>query len=345
MDPTGEYLEALWRIAGRIRDFSPPDIVDRFALSSGFDTASFRACPSAFEGTVCAVDGSNALIVDAGSFCVAAVRAAASSYADGVRVARSTTPLQIVMAHQGDCNEDFEVLFSECFGALPKAPLDHEDPVRNAAVMRDTLEYRVALEMAERLDAGDLIVLDGTLRVRHASHDDILVRLMNLCNLRGILLAAVTKRTSLTWGRGHPIVPAAEGLASHLGVGEPWFIRISGTDGLLDRQESHLWKQRGDQYVARLHRRSQRAFKVEVPVHASPLRVEQTFTALAAYADDGRVAGYPYPLLDAHLTTKIGHDAVEQIRQDLMKRMSDLGMRLPEYTSIFGDYHEEFDRY
>jgi hypothetical protein len=345
MDPYDEYRESVKQIAGQIRRFAPPDLVERFADSGGFGPESFLTFPSAFEGTVCAVDGSNALIADGGSFAVAAIRASASSYRSGVRCRRATTPLYTVAAHPGGCNEDFAALFSDCFGSPPKAPLDHDDPLRNAAVMRDTLEYWVAMEMAESLDAGDLILLDGTLRVRHASHGEILTRLMNLCSLRGVLLAAVTKRTALTWGGGHPVVPAAEGLAKKLAVPEPWAVRISGTDDLVDREVSRPWKQRGDQYITRLHRRSPRAFKVEVPGHVNHDMVVRTLSGLAAYADDGRITGYPYPLLEAHLTTKIGKDTVDQVRQDLMRGMAELGMSHVEYMQYFGDYHDEFDRY
>ncbi|RXE55070.1 hypothetical protein ABH15_12585 [Methanoculleus taiwanensis] len=345
MDLHGEYRESVARLAGRIREYAPADIIDRFARVSRFDPSSFLTCPSGFEGTVCAVDGSNALLLDAGSFSAAVVRASASSYRGGVRHGRATTPMHLVAVHPDGCNDEFEALFSDCFASSPKALLYHDDPLQNAAVMRDTLEYWVALEMAGTLDAGDLILIDGTLRVSHASHDEILVRLMNLCNLRGILLAAVTKRTSLTWGGGYPIVPAAEGLAKKYGVPEPWFVRVSGLEAILDRQQSRPWKQRGDQYIARLHHRSQRAFKVELPRYDSCETVATVFSGLAAYADDGRITGYPYPLLDAHLTTKIGKDAVDQIRQDLMRGMAEQGMSHREYVRLFGDYHDEFDRY
>lgn len=345
MDSHDEYRASVQRITGEIRRFAPPDIAERFAKSSGFRPASFFTFPSVFDGTVCAVDGSNALLADGGSFAVAGIRASASSYRGGTRQCRVTTPLYTVAVHQGGCNEDFAALFSDCFASLPKAPLGHDDPVKNAAVMRDTLEYWVAMEMAENLGAGDLILIDGTLRVRHASHDEILIRLMNLCSLRGILLAAVTKRTALTWGGGHPIVPAAEGLARKFAVPEPWAVRISGRDDLVDREVSHPWKQRGEQYITRLHRRSPRAFKVEVPGHVNRDMVVQTFSGLAAYADDGRITGYPYPLLEAHLTTKIGKDTVDQVRQDLMRGMAEQGMSHVEYMQYFGDYHDEFDRY
>lgn len=345
MDRRTLYQDAIRRVAGRIRECAPEDLVERFSARSGFDAGSYRHCRPAFDGAVCAVDGSNAIILDAGSFAVAAVRASVSAYAGGARVCHRTTPLQVVTVNPGAGNEDFDALFRDCFCRPPKVHLDHDDPIRNTAVIRDTLEYWAAMEMAGELETGDLIVLDGTLQVRHASHDEVIENLLNLCNLRGVLIAAVTKRTSLTWDGGHPIVPAAEGLARDLGVPEPWYLCVSAAEGLIDREETHRWKQRGEQYVARLHPRAQRAFKVEIPKYYSPEMVERVFSALAYFADDGRVTGYPYPLLDAHLTTRIGIDAVEQVRQDIIRNMDLLGMSLADYTGIFGDYHDEFDRY
>jgi len=345
MDRKTLYQDAIRRVAGKIRECAPGDLVERFSACSGFDAASYRHCRPSFDGAVCAVDGSNAIILDAGSFAVAAVRASVSAYAGGAPVCRRITPLQLVTVNPGAGNEDFDALFRDCFHRPPKVRLDHDDPIRNAAVIRDTLEYWAATEMAAELETGDLIVLDGTLQVRHASHDEVIENLLNLCNLRGVLIAAVTKRTSLTWGGGHPIVPAAEGLARDLGVPEPWYLCVSAVDDLIDRQEMHRWKQRGAQYDARLHRRAQRAFKVEIPKYYSAEMAERVFSALAHFADDGRVTGYPYPLMDAHLTARIGIDAVEQVRQDLVRAMDLLGMSLADYTDIFGDYHDEFDRY
>lgn len=345
MDQKALYLDAIQRIAGRIRESVPEDLAGQFSVAGGFDAASYRHCRTEFDGAVCAVDGSNSIILDAGSFAVAAVRASVSAYAGGARLYHRTTPLHVVTVNPGAGNEDFDTLYYDCFHCSPKVHLDHDDPVRNTAVMRDTLEYWAAMEMAAELDAGDLIILDGALQVRHASHDEVIENLLNLCNLRGVLIAAVTKRTSLTWGGGYPIVPAAERLARDLSVPEPWYLCVSAAGGLIDRRETYPWKQRGEQYVARLHRRAQRAFKVEIPKYYSPKKVDRVFSALASFADDGRVTGYPYPLLDAHLTTKIGRDAVEQVRQDIIRGMDLLGMNLADYTGIFGDYHDEFDRY
>ncbi|MDI6866675.1 DNA double-strand break repair nuclease NurA [Methanoculleus sp.] len=345
MDAETAYREAIRRVAARIRDCAPSDLSTRFATAGGFDATTYTHFEPGFDGAVCAVDGSNAIILDAGSFAIAAVRASVSTCARGKRLYRRTTPLHVLTVNPGAGNSDFDEIFYDCFRRHPRAPLDHDDPARNAAVVRDTLELWSAMEMAAELDTGDLLVLDGTLQVRHASHAEVIEALLNLCNLRGVLIAAVTKRTSLTWGGGYPVVPAAEGLARDLGVVAPWYLCVSGAGDLIDRQETQTWKQRGEQYIARLHPRAGRAFKVEIPGYYTPDMVDAVFSGLATYSDDGRVTGYPYPLLDAHLTTRITQDAVEQVRQDIIGGLDRLGMSLSDYVGIFGDYHDEFDRY
>lgn len=345
MDQETFYQGSIRRIAGEIREHAPSDLSKRFSTFSGFDSESYHQCSLSFDGAVCAVDGSNAIVLDAGSFGVAAVRASVCVYAENSRIYRKTSPLHLTIVNPGSGNVDFDTLFYECFQRHPKVSLGYDDLGQNVAVIRDTLEYWAAMEMAAELESGALIVLDGTLQVRHASHDEVIEDLLNLCNLRDVLIAAVTKRTALTWGGGHPIVPAAEGLARDLGIPGPWYLHVSAVEGLIDREETHRWKQRGRQYVTQLHPRAQRAFKVEIPKHYNQRRVDQVFSALARFADDGRVTGYPYPLLDAHLTTKIEIDTVEQIRQDIVRDMDLLGMDLADYTAIFGDYHDELDRY
>jgi hypothetical protein len=343
-DPGRAYEEGLVRIADRIRAFAPPDLVERFLKASGFDASSFQECTSACDRTVTAVDGSNALILNAGSFTIAALRAVASCYTSGKRTGRTVTPLQLVSFGTDETGTDYCSLFEDCFGYKPGVVLD-DDPAQSVAVIRDTLEYGVALEMAHRMGEGDLLLIDGALRVSHASHDAVLVELLKVCDAKGILLAAVTKSTSLTWGDGHPIVPAVAGLAGKYGVHGPWYTRLPADGLLLDRQQRHLWQQRGVPYIALLHQRSQRAFKVDLPQHYSEEKIRQTFSALAAYADDGRVTGYPYPLLDAHLTARITIDVVERITHDIVSRMERSGMSYRDYRAIFGDYHDELNRY
>jgi NurA-like 5'-3' nuclease len=67
--------------------------------------------------------------------------------------------------------------------------------------------------------------------------------------------------------------------------------------------------------------------------------------ALAACAGDGRIPGYPYPLLDAHRTVAIGEELTDQIQQDIKAGLTKQGIRHRMFENLFGDLHGEFERY
>ena len=135
MDQNTLYRDAIRRVAGRIREVAPPDLAERFSAAGGFGPASYRHCRPEFGGAVCAVDGSNTIVLDAGCFAVAAVRASVSAYAGGARLYHRTTPLYVVTVNPGTGNEDFDALFYDCFHRSPQVHLDHDDPERKSAVL------------------------------------------------------------------------------------------------------------------------------------------------------------------------------------------------------------------
>ena len=59
---------------------------------------------------------------------------------------RSITPLTLVTIGPGHRNHDFDELYQDCFGIPPHKGLDNADPERASAILRDTLEYWVALQ-------------------------------------------------------------------------------------------------------------------------------------------------------------------------------------------------------
>ena len=342
MTPEDDYRRDLVSLQERILSLNPPDLASRFAAHCGISAGSYQQVTAVQEGTVAAVDGSNAVVVESGSFSVAAVRAAACGFSDGARVFRSLTPLRLATLGREAKDRSFADLYLECFGTEPETPVSDDDPDRAAAVLRDTLEYWVAQRTAERLSAGDLLVLDGALRVSHASHDPVLIRLMKTCAKRRVHLVAVTKRTAATWGDGFPLVPAALLLAASLSVRAPWFLPVEET--LLDTTRFSQWKH-GALVIVSLHPRSPLAFKIEVPTPADAAEVRRIVSLLAGWSDDGRVTGYPYPLLDAHRTARIRADANQQVKNDLMAGMGGAGLDLSRFRDLFGDYHGELERY
>jgi hypothetical protein len=192
------------------------------------------------------------------------------------------------------------------------------------------------------LPAGSLLLIDGALRVSSQNHEPVLAEIIKTAQQRWLLLAAVAKRTRATWGGGHPLLPALAGLVAEYEIKGPWWTKID--PHLIDHTEYRQGRH-GDIYVASLHPRVARPLKMELPKGTDEQTAAATMQALAACADDGRIPGYPYPLLDAHLTVAIGEDLVDKIQQDIKAGLVKQGIRHRTFEDLFGDLHGDFERY
>lgn len=337
-----EYERAAAVTAGRIRETIPENLAEQFGNSCGISSRDFRTCNLVSCGEIGAVDGSNTLLLESGSLAIVLFRAAQSSFLNLERARRSLTPMQFAIIGHGQENEDFPLLYEECFGLPPGTPLGNDDRARTAGILRDTLEYWVMGQMAESLEPGGLLLRDGPLRVSHASHDTVLTGIERTCKARGIDLAGISKQTSATWGDGHPLLPSVQALAEQLGIQAPWWIPID--PAILDHAQFRQW-QHGQPYVARFHSRAKSPLKIELMHDVRETKVETIMNRLASCSGDGRIPGYPFPLFDAHRTVVLGEDSVEQVRSDLMRRIAASGINRQTFEILFGDYHDEFARY
>lgn len=336
------YEESVAKALRKVAAHVPADLVQQFAERSGIRRDDFHPVTPGPSGTVSAVDGSNAMVLDGGSIALAAIRAARTTFTKNERAGRASTPLTLVTIGPGHRNTDFDELFAECFGAMPHKGLDNADPERASAILRDTLEYWVAWKTAAALPAGSLLLLDGAMRVSSQNHEPVLAGIVETAAERGVFLAAVAKRTKATWGGGHPLLPALKGLATEYGIPGPWWTKIDPR--LIDHTEYRQGRH-GEIFVASLHPKVQRLLKMELPKGTDDRTAAATMLALAACAGDGRIPGYPYPLLDAHRTVAIGEELVDQIRQDLRAGFSRQGILHRAFEDLFGDLHDEFERY
>jgi len=336
------YKESVVRALRRIAEHVPEDLVEKFARESGITKNDIHPIPPGPSGVVSAVDGSNAMIIEGGSVALAAIRAVQTTFAGNIRSGRSITPVTLVSIGPGHRNRDFDELYLECFGIPPHKGLDNADPGRATAILRDTLEYWVALRTAKTVPEGALLLLDGALRVSSQNHEPVLADIIRIAQERSLLLAAVAKRTSATWGGGHPLLPAIAGLAASLGIAGPWWTKI---DEHIPDHAGYSPGRHGELYIALLHPHARQPLKMELPKGTSEPAAAATMQALAACAGDGRIPGYPYPLLDAHRTVIIDEPLVMQVQQDVKSGLSQRGMQNRTFEDLFGDLHGEFERY
>jgi hypothetical protein len=336
-----EYSGAVKEAAGRIRATIPADLVEKFAKTCTIRPSDFIHCEPAPCGEVCAIDGSNVMLLESGSMALAVVRAAQTTFLDMERKRRSVTPMRFALIGPEEENQDFPVLYADCFGHPPGKPLSNEDISRAAGILRDTLEYWVTETMAKELGPGALLLRDGPLRVSHESHNPVLTRIALTCYDRDLGLAGISKRSAATWGGGHPLLPAVFGFAKTNKIKAPWWIKID--PAILDHQPHAQW-QHGEMYVACLHERSKGPLKIELPKEIGNEAAE-VMSRLAGCSADGRIPGYPYPLFDAHRTVVITEEITAQLKGDLLGQLADAGIDRQTYEILFGDYHDEFARY
>ncbi|MFA5266972.1 MAG: DNA double-strand break repair nuclease NurA [Methanoregula sp.] len=337
-----EYAGAVKEAAGRIRSTIPENLVEKFSTTCTIKPSDFIPCTAAPCGEVCAVDGSNVMLLESGSMALAVVRAAQTTFIDMERSRRSVTPMTFAIIGPEEENQDFPVLYADCFGHPPGKPLVNEDISRAAGVLRDTVEYWVTETMAKELGNGSLLLRDGPLRVSHESHNPVLTRIALTCKEKEIGFAGISKRSAATWGSGHPLLPAVYGFAQTHHISAPWWIKID--PAILDHAAFPQW-QHGEMYVACLHPRSKGPLKIELARGTGDDAAKEIMNRLAGCSADGRIPGYPYPLLDAHRTVVLTEEIVDQVKGDLLGRLAEAGIDRQTYEILFGDYHDEFARY
>jgi hypothetical protein len=126
------------------------------------------------------------------------------------------------------------------------------------------------------------------------------------------------------------------------GIDGPWWMKINEH---LPDHAGYSPGRHGGLYIASLHPKFSRPLKMELPKGTDDQTAAATMQVLAASADDGRVPGYPYPLLDAHRTVVIDEPLVMQIQQDIKSGLSMQGIQNKTFEDLFGDLHGEFERY
>ena len=135
-----DYTAELDAAVERIHAVVPGDLVQRFRRESGVTRDSFQSCNPVQSGKVCAVDGSNTLLLESGSMALVAFRAAQSTYDNLARSNRSVSPLKLAMIGPGVENRDFPGLYRDCFNEKPGTPVENEDRSRASSILRDTIE-------------------------------------------------------------------------------------------------------------------------------------------------------------------------------------------------------------
>ncbi|MGH9057424.1 MAG: hypothetical protein ACRDYY_16440 [Acidimicrobiales bacterium] len=224
---------------------------------------------------VWAVDGGQALVADARCLQVYVTRAARARWRDGRTVMEDEGTLRAWLIGLGEERKALTAL---------GAPVAEGSPV-DVNLLRDWGEWEAVAACVEEAVAGSAVLADGDLQPDWRIPSAWLANLLAAAAARGVLVAGVTKHTSLSWG-GRPLLGVLERRAEcELGPRACWWAPVARTRPDVDA---------GIQVVAaRLDPDARFSFRVDLPGGTEPAGA---LAALSALSDDAAFPGYPYPL-------------------------------------------------
>lgn len=218
-----------------------------------------------------AVDGGQAVVADARCLQLVVARAARVRFCRGACDVEDEGDLQAWLLG-GD--EDRAVAAGLGLGISADAAVDLN-------LLRDVEEWRAVGRCVDEASPGALVLVDGDLEPDWRVASWWLAELLGRAAARGVTVAAVTKRSSLSRG-GAPLLGCLEiEAALAFGPRALWWAPVARS-----RAGAHV-------VAARLDPDARYAFRVDLSPGADPAAV---LGALAALCDDAGFPGYPYPL-------------------------------------------------
>ncbi|MEN6518565.1 MAG: DNA double-strand break repair nuclease NurA [Methanospirillum sp.] len=303
------------------------------------DAEGFRSVPPG-GGVRCAfVDGGSQELIGAPNLSVQLHRVAAACWQGPSRVSLSALKCEFYSLAEAVFDRGDLSFRTHLVPAVPGGAGDLPDPAdllirsrdpaicegtrraaiaKSADVIRKFAEWRTATAMVEKLNAGDALVMDGSLQTAYTNEQRYCHRLSLLASERGVIVSGLSKSSALFTTTGLPLITAIERMAIDHGIAGPWYYPVAALHG--KGQNVML-------YAVHLHTAADRPFRFEVRFDPTEGldegKVERVIAGLAANAGDAGFPGYPYGLIDADRTARVRFDELAYYRDCLLAQLVD----------------------
>ncbi len=294
--------------------------------------AGFEAFGPAGDSAMAAADGGSAVLLDAGSFIVAAIRVGSAAFSCRTMSACPEPETHLLYLSAADLESAYSIIFSKTVGGEPPdTPRGLEEAVGR---IRALLEWKtVESALGGELPPGSVLAFDGALWAGIKGIGPMLSRVVDKASERGIILCGISKRCMLTQG-SKPLIPLIQMAGEAALPDRAWLypVQVSGYGEKLF----------GRVHVAKLHPRSRYVFRTDLslPKGTSP---GEALGKLAYYANDPAYAGYPYPLARVHNDVAFSRSEVGDLRNMLRSEALRKGMDPKEWQITFQDFHDVLD--
>ncbi len=196
-----------------------------------------------------------------------------------------------------------------------------------ANAVRRFAELRVAKSVADD-KTSDIIVLDGNLHGTLTNENEYLDDLYESCGKNSIILAALSKTTSLFTDNGN-LLSAVLGSISPL---NSWFYHPIA--------EINNPSHKAEMFFAKFHPKSRHVFRLEI-FNMQKAKAEEAINELAGNCTDPVFIGYPYGLVEADRIARVSNHEKESLKTMLMVKLKNKNVE--KYLSSV-NAHEILDR-
>lgn len=304
---------------------------ETLVLDKKLKKLSFKEIPQIpFEGKIAAVDGGSATSLSARSFVMGVYRTGYVIFQNQKRVEEKINPLVLEIVSYGNMEEKYKNSF---FKLARENPSQTPEMSKILDRLRLFSEWSTAVELVEKLNEGDVILIDGSLRASIVPPYSFLDRLTQRAVEKKIHLVGVSKSSTLYWGKKSPLIPMVMKTAEKFGVDKSWYCLLSDV-----RKEFENPSWFGVIFVSKLKAASDFAFRVDIN-RLDKVKPELIFSVLAELSSDPAYLGYPYPLAAIHNQVRITPSEIEDITNSLQSKALEQGVSQADWDLLFTDFH------
>ena len=187
---------------------------------------------------------------------------------------------------------------------------------RAASISRRFSEKILAHSVLDQLTTGDILVLDGTLKVGYPNEDKYLDLLKTEAKSKGVLLTGLSKSSTLLTTTGLSLFGALNTLSKKSDVFGPWYIELA--ESIHKSHDAQI-------FGVKLNDISDRIYRFEIDRDQFNMLEEnellEIFAIIANNSIDPSFPGYPYGLIDADRFARVRYKEIDYHRNMLMSQI------------------------
>jgi hypothetical protein len=281
-----------------------------------------------------AIDGGSATIANGHSFTVDVYRTGYLIFENNNIVDELIEPLAIKAISQANAREVFSSAYHDIVGSPPQEIPNFGRVVNR---LRTLKEWALTERLIDKLNSGDLVLIDGSLRSSLSLPYSLVERICRKAAERNIHLIGLTKTSTLYWGERSPLIPVISRMGNRACRNRTWFCQLTKPDeAFLDSRWFGLI------HVAKLSPRSDFAFRVDINRYDKE-DTKRIMSALALISHDPAYMGYPYPLAAIHNRVRLEPTVIEDLYYRLQSLALEEGVDMRHWETLFADFHELLD--